>query len=241
MAHDNYDKFYTWDKGTLILDPGVFAWDEPHLRICDQPIPFANAFDKIADDKFSKSCDYPARLLSYKHTPAPATVLSKCETIVPGRSYCCPPYAMPENWRMDYLPMDYNPASLGSEVDYMTQENLTMSPEIMDYVRAARKYAEEVAAGQAPAVNVVTEEADAIYKFLSSELERAGVVAEDTAATVVKTVEQSVEEVPEIVPPIVKTADEVAEPARETVRRWPLASIGFGIAMGMIAGHLLAR
>lgn len=217
MAHDNYDKFYTWDKGTLILDPGVFAWDEPHLEICDQPVPFANAFDKIADDKYSKACDYPARLLSTKHSPAPPSVLEKCETIMPGRSYCCPPYAMPQNWRMDYLPMDYNPASLGQDVDYMSQE--TMSTEVMDYCIAARKYAEELAERTAPAVaETMTDEARAVYKILSEEMENAEVATE------------------EIVPPVVKTVDQAVEPARTVVRRWPLASLCIGIFVGLIVG-----
>lgn len=211
MAHDNYDKFYTWNKGTLILDPGIFAWDEPHLEICDQPVPFANALDKIADRKFSKSCDYPARLLSFKHSPAPPSVLEKCETIVPGRSYCCPPYAMPSNWRMDYLPMDYSRDSLGQEVDDMNN-NAAMSPEIFEYYIAVRKIGEETQAQAAPVVELVTDDARAAYKFLRAEMVHAG----------------------EAVPPVV-------EPARKTVRHWPLASVGIGIAVGLFLGKKFAR
>jgi len=213
MAHDNYDKFYTWDKGTLILDPGVFAWDEPHLSVCDQPIPYANAFDKIADEKFSKSCDYPAKLLSFKHSSAPANVLEKCETVSPGRSYCCPPYAMPRNWRMDYLTMDANPDSLGQVEDN--------GPEVFDYYEMARKFGQEVEGEVSPVVQTMSDEAQAAYQILEKELT---LLEEDFTP-----------------PAVVKTVDSAVDPARGPVRRWPLFSLGLGIAAGLIVGKMIAK
>lgn len=229
MAHDNYDKFYTWDKGTLILDPGVFAWDEPHLKVCDQAIPFANALDKIADQKFSKACDYPARLLSTKHSNAPANVLEKCETVSPGRSYCCPPYAMPPNWRMDYLTMDANPDSLGQVEDNDPQ---AMSPEILEYYEMARKFGQEVEGEISPIVQTISEEAGDAYRLLEKEL---ALLEEDFVPPPI------VNGTSEIVPQVVKTADEAIETARAPVRRWPLVSLGLGIAAGLIVGKMIAR
>jgi len=149
MAHDNYHQFYTWNKGTLILDPGVFAWDEPHMRICKEPRPYANALDRIADTrKMSARCRLPDRLLSFKHSPAPASVLAKCDTIKPGRAYCCPPYAMPRNWRKDLLPMGSDNGTLREEADLFAEE--------------ARQIGAEVEAGIAPVADEVSADAQAL-------------------------------------------------------------------------------
>lgn len=102
MAHDNYDTFYTWNGGTLVLDPGVFAFDEPHLRMCNRVPVQATAFDRLVDPLEERYCAKPMELMSTKHAPVPIATAARCDTITPGRSYCCPPYVMPNDWRVDY-------------------------------------------------------------------------------------------------------------------------------------------
>lgn len=102
MAHDNYDKFYTWNGGTLVLDPGVFAFDEPHLEMCNREPVHATAIDRILDPFQQKFCAKPMEFMSSKHASIPIEAAKRCDTIVAGQSYCCPPYVMPEDWRVDY-------------------------------------------------------------------------------------------------------------------------------------------
>jgi hypothetical protein len=105
MAHDNYHDFYTWNGGTLVLDPGVFAWDEPHLRMCNRVPVHATGLDRVFDPFEEQFCAKPMRLMSSKHRQLPIAAAARCDTMVPGRSYCCPPYVMPSDWRVDYLPL----------------------------------------------------------------------------------------------------------------------------------------
>ena len=105
MAHDNYDNFYTWNGGTLVLDPGVFAYDTPDLRMCNRVPVQATALDRIVDPLEQRYCAKPMEMMSQKHAPVPIATAARCDTIIPGRSYCCPPYVMPNNWRVDYLPL----------------------------------------------------------------------------------------------------------------------------------------
>jgi len=216
MAHDNYDKFYTWDKGTLILDPGVFAWDEPHVPVCNQALPFANVFDKIADEKFANACDKPARLLSTLHSPAPAEVLARCETVEPGRAYCCPPYVMPKNWRMDYLTMDYCPTSLGQEEEIMNGNGNGICTDAEIYYAEAMLIGQEVQSQPDMVIEELTDDARAVYKTIDEELQQIAPVVDDVVAPVV-------------------------EPTRQTVRKWPLVSLGLGVAAGLIVGKMLTR
>lgn len=110
MAHDNYDKFYTWNGGTLVLDPGVFAYDEPHLRMCYRTPVQATGLDRVIDPFEQRFCAKPMEMMSPKHAPVPIATAARCDTIIPGRSYCCPPYIMPNDWRVDYR-------ALGNEGD----------------------------------------------------------------------------------------------------------------------------
>jgi hypothetical protein len=105
MAHDNYHQFYTWNGGTLVLDPGVFAFDEPHLRMCHRVPVQATGIDRVVDPYEQKYCAKPMRLMSAAHAQIPIEAAKRCDTIVAGRSYCCPPYEMPSDWRVDYLPL----------------------------------------------------------------------------------------------------------------------------------------
>ena len=105
MAHDNYHQFYTWNGGTLVLDPGVFAFDEPHLRMCNRIPVQATGLDRVIDPYEQKYCAKPMELMSAAHAPIPIEAAKRCDTIVAGRSYCCPPYEMPSDWRVDYLPL----------------------------------------------------------------------------------------------------------------------------------------
>jgi hypothetical protein len=103
--HDNYDKFYTWSGGTLVLDPGVFAYDEPTLEMCQREPVHATALDRIVDPDQQRFCAKPMEFMSPVHAPMPIETAQNCDTIIPGRSYCCPPYVMPNDWRVDYLPL----------------------------------------------------------------------------------------------------------------------------------------
>jgi len=105
MAHDNYDKFYTWNGGTLVLDPGVFTFGEPQIQMCDRIPVHATGLDRVLDPYEQQFCAKPMRFMSTKHAPVPVDVAARCDTIVPGRSYCCPPYMMPSDWRVDYMPL----------------------------------------------------------------------------------------------------------------------------------------
>lgn len=115
MAHDNYHRFYTWNGGTLVLDPGVFAYDEPHLRMCNRVPVQATGIDRIVDPYEQKYCAKPMHLMSAAHAPIPIEAAKRCDTLVAGRSYCCPPYEMPSDWRVDYRP-------LGDDADVTTQQ-----------------------------------------------------------------------------------------------------------------------
>lgn len=115
MAYDNYDKFYTWNGGTLVLDPGVFAYDEPHVQMCNSIPVHATGLDRVLDPYEQRFCAKPMSFMSTKHAPVPIDVAARCDTIVPGRSYCCPPYMMPNNWRVDYQP-------LGDDVEASAQQ-----------------------------------------------------------------------------------------------------------------------
>jgi hypothetical protein len=220
MAHDNYDKFYTWDKGTLILDPGIFAWDEPHLQVCDQPLAHANAFDHLARPDLSKWCHEPARLLAMDHLHAPRSVRAKCDTLEPGQSYCCPHYAMPENWRVDYMPI-----GMGQE----DTKNGNLMSEADMYALRARKIADNVRARVEPAAEAMSDEAIALYKFLRGEV---GLVAREVEVTA-EQAEDVVEEAPVVGPAVHET--------RKAVRKWPIVSIGLGIAGGLLLGKMLRR
>jgi len=105
MAHDNYDKFYTWNGGTLVLDPGVFAFDEPTLEMCQREPVHATGIDRVLDPFQQKFCAKPMEFMSSRHAPIPIEVAKRCDTIIAGRSYCCPPYTMPSDWRVDSLPL----------------------------------------------------------------------------------------------------------------------------------------
>ncbi|MHC4298905.1 MAG: hypothetical protein ACYS7Y_16630 [Planctomycetota bacterium] len=102
MAHDNYDSFYTWNGGTLVLDPGVFAYDEPHLRMCHRTPVQATGLDRVIDPLEQRYCAKPMEMMSSKHASIPIETAARCDTIIPGRSYCCSPYVMPNDWRVDY-------------------------------------------------------------------------------------------------------------------------------------------
>lgn len=117
MAHDNYHRFYTWNGGTLVLDPGVFAYDEPHLRMCHRVPVQATGIDRIVDPYEQKYCAKPMQLMSAAHAPISIEAAKRCDTLVAGRSYCCPPYEMPSDWRVDYLP-------LGDEAQQPSNDNV---------------------------------------------------------------------------------------------------------------------
>jgi ElaB/YqjD/DUF883 family membrane-anchored ribosome-binding protein len=239
MAHDNYNRFYTWDKGTLILDPGIFAWDEPHLEICDQPVAHANRFDHLARPDLTQLCRYPDRLLAMKHIPAPISVRQKCDTLEPGEAYCCPPYAMPDDWRVDFMPM-------GQEEDPMANGNgngngLLAQEAQMFYVEA-RQIGSDVQSGVQPVAMELSDEAQALYVALRKEL---GVVGSDIAITMTPVIRDVEAEVGPVLREIEAGAAPVVEPAvqetRETVRKWPLLSLGLGVAGGFVIGKMLAK
>lgn len=127
MAHDNYGSFYTWNGATLVLDPGVFAYDEPHLRMCHRTPVQATGLDRVIDPLEQKYCAKPMEMMSPKHAPIPIATAARCDTIIPGRSYCCPPYIMPNDWRVDYLP-------LGSDVENGAEEAIQAAEEAGDAV-----------------------------------------------------------------------------------------------------------
>jgi hypothetical protein len=158
------------------------------------------------------SCRDPAKMIAFDHGSAPIEVLDKCDTIEPGSGYCCPQYAMPRNWRTDFLP-------LGQE-DIM--------PDVIDqgYLEEAQLYEADarLAAGKwQEAPEAFTDEAQEVYDYIV----KYGNIAATKVGTATTTAAVQV----------AKTVDPAVESTRTGIRKHPLLAVGLGI----VAGAIIAR
>lgn len=210
------DPVYEWEGGTLVLNPGEFTFDEPHVYMGQDPPGYARATSCMyRPDLQNRSCRDPAQLLALDHGGAPIAVKDKCDTIGVNSGYCCPPYAMPRNWRTDFLPM-------GQEDAMPDQDSQEYIDEIQLYAADARIAAGKLM-GTTPVVEDFTSDAQAIYEYL--------VKYGDIAATEVGTAATTA------AVQVVKATDPAVEDTRAGIRKHPLIAVGLGIG----AGALIAR
>jgi hypothetical protein len=210
---DDMDRIYEWQGGTLVLDPGVFTFDEPHVYMGQDPPGYARATSCMyRPDLQSRSCRAPAKLLAMDHGNAPMAVKDKCDTLDVNAGYCCPPYAMPRNWRADFLPMG--------------QEETMPDFTDQDYTEEAQIYEADarLAAGKLQeAPEAFTTDAQEVYDYIV----KYGNIAATEVGTAAVAAAVQVEKA---------TAPAVAD-ARTGIRRHPLLAVGLGI----FGGALVAR
>jgi ElaB/YqjD/DUF883 family membrane-anchored ribosome-binding protein len=159
-----------------------------------------------------KRCRAPAKLLAISHGDAPAIVKEKCDSQSVGEGYCCPPFAVPRNWRVDFLP-------LGQEEDsVMNEDSLFAEAEI--YAADARLVAGKLQMEAQPALEEFTSEAQEVYDEISKAVWTAGPVV-----------------VQQVTPVITETADDM----RSSIRKHPLLALGVGIAAGALVAKMVSR
>ena len=204
---------YEWQGGTLVLDPGVFTFDEPHVYMDQDPPGYARATSCMyRPDLQSRSCRMPAKLLALDHGNAPMAVKDKCDTLDVNAGYCCPPYAMPRNWRTDFLP-------LGQEETMPEFADQEYMEEVQLYEADAR-----LAAGKLQETpEAFTTEAQEVYDYIV----KYGNIAATEVGTAAMTAAVQVEKA---------TAPAVAN-TRTGIRNHPLLAVGLGI----VAGAFVAR
>jgi len=221
MAYCTKDKYlrnHEWKGGTLVLDPGVFTFDEPHVYMVNNPPGYATGIDCLYRNDLQKKCEFPARLLATNHYDAPASVKAKCDTLNFDEGYCCPPYAMPKNWRMDFLPMGQE-----EEVPVINE-----AADIIDdaelYAADARIIAGKIQLQTEPVLDEFTNEAQYVYDHISKEVNvtasQVGQQASDLANQAAKQV--------------VPVATEAAQTTRTGIRKYPLLSLGLGVFTGAL-------
>ena len=211
--NNNYDKNHEWDGGTLILDPGVFTFDEPHVYMDNDPPGYATGIDCLYRNDLQQRCESPAKLLATNHYQAPASVKAKCDTLSFDEGYCCPPYAMPSNWRVDYLSMGED-----EEGTMPTSEEIAAEAEL--YAAEARVIAGKIQLEAQPTLDEFTVDAADVYASLSTEVNAAAMQV-DTATRQAAT-------------QIAPAATEVKETMREKIRKHPLLALGLGVVAGAV-------
>lgn len=111
----------------------------------------------------------------------------------------------------------------------------------MFYVEA-RQIGSDVQSGIQPVAMELSDEAQSLYVALRKELR---VVGSDIAITMTPVIRDVEAEVGPVVREIEAEAAPVVEPVvqetRGTVRKWPLLSLGLGIAGGFVIGKMLAK
>ena len=219
MGHGKYDRDYEWDGSTLVLDPGVFTFDEPHVYMGQDPPGYAGALNCLyRSDLQDRYCRAPDKLLALDHGDAPAIVKEKCDTIGVDAGYCCPQYAMPRNWRVDFLP-------LGQEDAMPYDELLTADADL--YAADARLVAGRLQMEAQPVLEEFTSDAQVIYDELSKQFV---ITASDVSIAAQQAAAQ--------VSPVATVA---AEGTREKIRKHPLLALGIGIAAGAVVARMVSR
>lgn len=219
----SYYKNHEWSEGTLVLDPGVFTFDEPHVYMGKDPPAHARATSCMYRNDLQKTrCRAPARLLALAHGDAPAVVKDKCDTIGVDSGYCCPPFAAPRNWRVDFLPLGQEEGSM------LPDDSLFADAEI--YAADARLVAGKLQMEAQPVLEEFTADAQEVYHELSKEFavatsdvsQQASILAQSTVAQVTS------------------AATAVPEDMRTKIRKHPLLALGVGIAAGALVAKVVS-
>lgn len=215
---DKYRRVYEWNGGTLVLDPGVFTFDEPHVYMHKDPPGYATHIDCMYRGDLQKKCESPARVLAISHHDAPASVKAKCDTMLFDEGYCCPPYAMPRNWRTDFI-------SMGQEEEVPVINDQT---EIFDdaslYAADARLVAGKMQLESEPVLEEFDANAQYVYDYIAKELTLTAAQIEQTATDVAQQAAKQV----------VPATTEAVETTRTGIRKYPLLSLGLGVLGGLI-------
>jgi ElaB/YqjD/DUF883 family membrane-anchored ribosome-binding protein len=220
MGHERVDglgRVYEWEGGTLVLNPGEFAFDEPHVYMNQDPPGYARATSCMyRPDLQKRSCRSPSKLLALDHGDAPQAVKDKCDTIGVNSGYCCPPYAMPRNWRTDFLPMGQEDVMPGvTDQEYMD--------EVQIYEADAR-----LAAGKLQeAPEAFTSDAQEVYEYIV----KYGNIAATEVGTAATTAAMQV----------VKATEPAVEDTRTGIRKHPLLAVGFGIVAGAVVARWISN
>jgi hypothetical protein len=208
----SYYKNHEWSEGTLVLDPGVFTFDEPHVYMGQDPPAYARSTSCMYRNDLQQRCRAPAKLLAVSHLDAPDIVKEKCDSQPFGEGYCCPPFAAPRNWRVDFLP-------LGQEEDAMLpDDSLLVDAEI--YAADARLVAGKLQMEAQPVLEEFTSDAQEVYDEISKAVYTEGSVA-----------------VQQVTPVVTETADDM----RSRIRKHPLLALGVGIAAGAFVAKVVSR
>ena len=218
----SYHKNHEWSEGTLVLDPGVFTFDEPHVYMGQDPPAYARATSCMYRNDLQQRCRAPAKLLAISHGDAPDVVKDKCDTQSIGEGYCCPPFAAPRNWRVDFLP-------LGQEEDSMLpDDSLFADAEI--YAADARLLAGKLQMEAQPVLEEFTADAQEVYYELAKEFTvTVSDVSQQAAILAQKAVAQAT-----------SAATAVPEDMRTKIRKHPLLALGVGIAAGALVAKVVS-
>jgi hypothetical protein len=222
--HGSLGRVYEWEGGTLVLNPGEFTFDEPHVDMSQDPPGYARGTSCMyRPDLQKRSCRSPARLLAMDHGDAPLVVKDKCDALDVNAGYCCPPYAVPRNWRVDFLPMGQEDAM----PDFSDQEYMS---EVQIYEADAR-----LAAGQLQeAPEAFTTEAQEVYDYIVKYGNIAATEVGTAAVNVGQQAQKAAINVAEAATPVV-------EDTRTGIRKHPLMAVGIGIIAGAIVARWLSR
>lgn len=231
-------RVYEWEGGTLVLNPGEFTFDEPHVYMGQDPPGYARATSCMyRSDLQSRSCRSPAKLLALDHGDAPIAVKDKCDTLDVSAGYCCPPYAMPRNWRTDFLPMGQEDAVTNSD----SQEYID---EIQLYAADARIAAGKLI-GTTPIVEDFTSDAEEVYDYLVKYGNLAAAEVGTAAVRVGKAASEVAAEVGTAATTaavgVTKATAPAVEDTRTGIRKHPLIAVGLGIAAGALVARWISR
>lgn len=120
--------------------------------------------------------------------------------------------------------------------------NGTVAQEPYVYANEIRMIARDVQAGVEPVAVEMSVESQKLYLALNQEL---AVVEKEIALTVTPIAESVEAEVGPVLREIEAEAAPIVEQpvqeTRETVRKWPILSLGLGIAGGFVIGKMLAK
>lgn len=219
------DRVYEWEGGTLVLNPGEFTFDEPHVYMGNDPPGYARATSCMyRPDLQSQSCPSPQKLLAMDHGSAPISVLNKCDTISPDEGYCCPPYAMPRNWRMDFLPM-----GMGQEdnVADITGFDATFVEDAQLYEADARIAAGKLMAGTEAGVEEFSADAQDVYNYL---VKYGNIAATDVGTATTTAAIQ-----------VAKATAPAIQTTQVGIQKHPFLAVGLGIVAGALVARWISR
>lgn len=213
-------RIYEWEGGTLVLNPGEFAFDEPHVSMRRDPPGYARATSCMyRPDLQKRLCRSPSKLLAMDHGDAPQIVKDKCDTIGVNSGYCCPPYAMPRNWRTDFLPMG--------------QEDAVPNSDSQEYIDEIQLYAADarIAAGKLMGTTQVVEDFTSDAQEVYDYIVKYGNLAATEVGTATTTAAIGV----------AKATTPAVEDTRISIQKHPLLAVGLGIVAGAVVARWISN